>query len=489
MHKKREKDQPVPKRTGLTALKKSKSLAPKRANLLTSLRPPSPGVPQSKPNEPTPDFIVRGTVKNADDHPIPGALVQAFVRVLRQDQLLGKAETNARGEYLIRYPSAKSSREDEPSAPTPPLLVRALVNDQPIGDDVVRTNPQREETVDFKIPSPAPSEWEKLSTGIIPLLAGQGTGGQPLPPWEINDRDLDFLANDTGLEREKIRLWALAFAESRDATLAAPSKTVSSSVARRTTRAPSPLGLPESESTAAILYSWFRLGLPTEAVALWATPTERLLGSLTTAVAQRIVPSGIAADLDGVRTLVERTKMDRVLRAPALGTTTSLGELLGTLPAPLDLNRQRELAAVVTELRPDDPELMKRIAGIPGFAGKGVAPKVARTLRLAALTDGHAPLAQALQRRPQLAKESEGALLPLTTLRLDEWIDLAYTHGTPPGMSIPPEAYAEILAARIEQQHPNAALAAHLTAGRRLAQQPALAESEVRHRDGKPRRV
>ena len=81
---------------------------------------------------------------------------------------------------------------------------------------------------------------------------------------------------------------------------------------------------------------------------------------------------------------------------------------------------------------------------------------VARTLRLGALTGGHVPLAHALQRRPQFSDERTGTLLPLAALRPDEWLDLAYTHGTPNGLAMTPAAYAEALSASVERQYPTA---------------------------------
>ena len=85
-------------------------------------------------------------------------------------------------------------------------------------------------------------------------------------------------------------------------------------------------------------------------------------------------------------------------------------------------------------------------------------------------------MAQALQDRIQHAGESDGTLRPLAALRPDEWLDLAYTHGVPEGTDITPVAYADALAASVEQQHPTDALAAHFTDGRRLAQHPALTD-------------
>ena len=62
----------------------------------------------------------------------------------------------------------------------------------------------------------------------------------------------------------------------------------------------------------------------------------------------------------------------------------------------------------------------------------------------------------------------------MAAIRPDEWLDLAYTHGTPDGVAITPAAYADALAASVEQQFPTAALAARLAGRGRLAQVPAL---------------
>ena len=216
--------------------------------------------------------------------------------------------------------------------------------------------------------------------------------------------------------------------------------------------------------------------LSTEAGALWATPTETLLTDLSKAIAQRIVPANVGANLEGVRTLIEQMKADHILQAPALGTGARLGDLLTTLPAPLNQNQQRALAAAATGLRPDDPGLVKSIATMPGLDGDGVAAGVARTLRLGALTGGHVALTKALQVRLQQANETEGALHPLAALRPDEWLDLAYTYGTPDEVNITPVAYADFLDASVERQYPTAALTAHFTDGRRLGQNPALTD-------------
>jgi hypothetical protein len=394
---------------------------------------------------------VHGTVATADNKPIPGATVSAFDRDLRKEQPLGDAKTDKLGQYIISYSPEKFQAGDVPSAPVPKLIVRAYdLQGRQIGNDVVPPNPSPDQEVNFTTAAPLVSEWDALSTGVKPLLAGQGKDDQDLPEEDLTDGDLDFIAEETGLDREKLRLWALAFTVGRSAA--------------------------GGGVDPAIFYGWFRLGLPDEPGALWSTPTDKLVATLTAAIKQEIVPSNVAENPPALSGLFDQIKLDRLLRAPTLGTPAPLSDLLDTLPANLTLNtdQKRVLAGAVANLHANDPQLVDQIKNLPGFNGD--AASVARTLRLGALTFGHLPLVAALQSRLDDAKESEGTLKPLAALRPDVWLDLAYTHGTPDGMAVTPAAYAAALSGAVEQQHPHAALVAHFTDGRRLALHPALPE-------------
>ena len=436
---------PRPYRTRIAS--KIANAASTQALSATALVP----IPSAGACDETTGLRVHGTVRTADNNPIPGATVAAFDRDLRKEQPLGNAKTNKLGQYTISYGPKMFQLGEVPSATVPNLIVRAYdLQGEQIGNDVVPANPSRDQEVNFKVSGPTISEWEALSTGVKPLLAGQGKDDQDLPEEELTAADLDFIAGETGLDREKLRLWTLAFAVSRSAA--------------------------GGGVAPAIFYGWFRLGLPTEPGALWSTATDKLMATLTAAIKQTIVPVSVAADPPALSGLLDQIKLDRVLQTPALSTSTPLTNLLATLPTRLALStdQQRVVAGAIANLRPSDPQLVDQIKNLPGFNGD--AASVARTLRLGALTSGHLPLIAALQSRLDDAKESEGALKPLTALRPDEWLDLAYTHGTPQGITATPVAYAGALSAAVEQQYPHAALVAHITDGRRLAQHPALAE-------------
>jgi hypothetical protein len=90
-----------------------------------------------------------------------------------------------------------------------------------------------------------------------------------------------------------------------------------------------------------------------------------------------------------------------------------------------------------------------------GNPASPMVQRAVRALRLVELTGGNLSLVAALQARLDRAGESEGSLRPLGELRPDEWLDLAYTHGPPDGSAMDSAAYAEALAAAVEEQRPD----------------------------------
>jgi hypothetical protein len=390
-------------------------------------------------------------VSDADNKPVTGASVSAFDRDLRKEQPLGDAKTNELGQYAIFYGPEKFQAGDVPSALVPKLIVRAYdLHGNQIGNDVAPPHPSRDQEVNFKIAADPVSEWEVYSTGVKPLLIGQGKEDQDLPEEELTDSDLDFIAQETGLDRARLGLWALAFTVGRSSA--------------------------GGGVDPAIFYGWFRLGLPTQTVALWAISTDKLMSAVNDAVNRIIIPSSVAANPSVLSMLLDEVKLDHVLQARNVRTAAPLTDLLGTLPAQLSVNQdqQRILAGAVNNLSPNDPQLVDAIKKLPGFEGD--AASVARTLKLSVLTAGHLPLVAALQTRLGGERTGDGTLKPLAAIQPDEWLNLAYTYGMPLGAAATPAAYADSISATVEQQYPHAALVAHFANGRRLSQHPALSE-------------
>lgn len=57
--------------------------------------------------------VVKGTVTLADGTPVPGLRITAFDRDFRSEQLLGKARTNAEGQYRITYTALAALRAEK----------------------------------------------------------------------------------------------------------------------------------------------------------------------------------------------------------------------------------------------------------------------------------------------------------------------------------------------------------------------------------------
>ena len=382
-------------------------------------------------------LIVRGTVKTADDQPIRGAIVLAFDRDLRKEQQFGKAETNERGEFTMSYDAAQFASADVPSAPTPKLIVRAFVGDQQIGDDISRPHPTRDEVVDFKALTPVVSEWEKLSAGVMPLLKGQGEGGQALPPWEVNDGDLDFIAEETGLEREKIRLWALAFAMSRDAVAATQPVAVISEI---------------------FFYGWFRQGLPLGHNSLLERPTLELITEIRKSIEVNFIPRALSDRLEGLEATLNRLRAARALEPAPEGTPSSLGDLLNTLPSEQMLSRDQQLT--VARLSHEHGHTEEFWTRVEAAGLSNAIPALKRTLALGELSVGHARVVQALQEKSDA--ERPESIEFLTTLEPIDWIELVFEHGAPPGSGLDRDAYIERLQSEVEAKFPTQMLGKQL---------------------------
>ena len=406
-------------------------------------------------------MIVRGTVTAADDRPIRGASVIAFDRDLRKLQQFAKAETDERGEFTMSYDAAKFASGDVPSASAPKLVVRAFFGDQQIGNDVSRPHPTRDEVVNFKTlapPAKVVSEWEQLSTSVIPLLEGQGKDDQALPPWEVNDGDLDFIAEETGLDREHIRLWALAFVVGRDAAAAMqPATGLSAAPGMASTAFFNP-AVTDHLSALAIFYGWFRLGLPTDLAELWSHSTNSLITELKKSIEANFVPRSLSDQLVLLETTINQLKAAKALEPAPEGQQSSLGDLLGTLPSEQMLSRDQQLTVARLNLEHGNTDEFWKRAAAAGLSN--AIPALKRTLALGELSVGHARMVQALQAKSDA--ERPESIEFLTTLEPTDWIELVFEHGAPPGSGLDRDAYIERLQFDVEVKFPTQMLGKQL---------------------------
>src|SRR5258708_28364025 len=118
------------------------------------------------------------------------------------------------------------------------------------------------------LPPAALSEYERYLVDLESVLQGVAL---------VDDEsgDLDFIARDTGINRQHLAWLATALKfekQSQNVDFANRGHVSDSSV------------------PAEVYYGWFRQGLPTESGALWATPTDTLAAALRASIEQQNLP-------------------------------------------------------------------------------------------------------------------------------------------------------------------------------------------------------
>jgi hypothetical protein len=137
-------------------------------------------------------YQVQGQIQQADATPLAGALVRAFDKDLRHEQLLGETSSDRQGRYTITYTQAQFRRAEKQSAD---LIVRVVGPDGsvPVSSDVI-FNAQPLEVIDLEVPAPPPPpEYQQLCAELSPLLEGVSFS-------ELTEEDVVFLNGETGIE-------------------------------------------------------------------------------------------------------------------------------------------------------------------------------------------------------------------------------------------------------------------------------------------------
>lgn len=167
---------------------------------------------------------VYGVVLDSNGKPVQNANVQAFDRDLRKKQLLGMAQTNAKGEFNINYQPADFESGDLPSRRTPWLIVEVRENTE--GDVLSRQELRQAKStqyLEFRLAGPVVSECQRIGEAISPLLKGQGKTineeekASDLAPSDLTPVDIDFIVLETDLERVAVEGWVASNRILRDA--------------------------------------------------------------------------------------------------------------------------------------------------------------------------------------------------------------------------------------------------------------------------------
>jgi len=244
------------------------------------------------PTDPDTVFTVAGHVEGSR----PGLVVRAFDQDFRTEQPMGDGPIRTDGRYEVRYTAAQFSHAEKGTADLRVAVVDDGGNELVSSDVVFNAGPTVE--IDLVVPANGdggPTEVERhlavlaeVMEGVSLLEVARGAPAQ-------RQRDVDFLAADTGIARDHVAGLVLAF------ELSAPDD-----------GAPRPR--PE------VFYGWLRRDLPGDWDALLALPTTTLRAALVSAVDQRIVPRWVLDQLDatiGQLPNPDRGDLDGLLAAAA----------------------------------------------------------------------------------------------------------------------------------------------------------------------------
>lgn len=378
-----------------------------------------------------PPFVVRGVVRRATGGAVAEALVQAFDRDLRSEQLLGEQFSGADGGYSIRYGPDQFRRAEKLAAD---LVVRAIDRQgQLLAESAIVFNAGPETAIDLVVGGAefrGPSEFELLADELRPLL-------EELAPAELREddehRDLSFLSGETGRDPQQLARFAIAH-RLRDQT----------------------------DLPAEVFYGLFRGNLPTELGALLAQSPEVQRRALARALADNFIPASIG-ELDPI---VERLKQLSVRQAVAKGPAASratIGALLST--AIQDVGRQEAFLATYVEHTGSPAEFWAAVRERPEL--RDDADRFRLTLQLGAITQNNLPLV----RRLQAEQGGLGSLEELARFDANDWLGMV--RGPNNELLVPPEVpgaddderatvYARAIAGAIEDSFPTAVVVQRL---------------------------
>ncbi len=406
----------------------------------------------------SPSFSVSGVVIHSDETPAAGLLIRAVDRDLRTEQALGEeAQTDANGVYRIVYPFDESVAAEQGTAD---IMVRAFDPDgTKLAESDVRFNAGPNEVINLMVPLTQQTEWSFLLSAVEPLLAGQGTDNATLPPWELNDTDIDFIVDETGLNLDRLRLWVLAAN-----VMNVLSETVSSHLPASSL--PSIL-LPSPQSAGAttllfmeLLYGWFRDGQPQRLEDLLHKSNDDLMDSLNRASAQNYIQaldSTVLAALPGMLNILRGGLALKTSVDPEVAT---LGDTLRLMPDADKLQLDKldgpgvKLVTLLANAAPNDPPSWDE--RLKAVGDEGLLRAAQRSISLQSLTGGFVPWMRELQ---QSATSADPTLADLVAKDTVDWIAFARKNGVPREVVGDNDdarftSFGRQIAARIQLMHP-----------------------------------
>jgi peptidoglycan hydrolase-like protein with peptidoglycan-binding domain len=363
--------------------------------------------------------VVRGSVRGADGTPLTEGFVQVFAQVARGEQAVGKAQLDAvDGSYEISYrpPAEGKGRVDLRVAV---MNGRGVVETEPSGASVLNDAGPLE-VVNFVLSGGATrplSEFELLTADLKPLLGTRDVA-------ELDEQAVGLLAVRSGREPEQIASLVRAHRLERE------------------TRTP------DTTTPAPVFYGLLRRQLPADAAALHAAHPSVRSDALKAAVAQGLIPEEV-----GGKKVEEH--LGGFAPAPGEGLRTLLGGLL-------DDDKLKAFTGAFAKDGQNPDAFWREIESDPDFADR--APELKFTVQLAALTQNHVPLVNAVKAMPDIREAAD-----LVRLTEERWTSLVRDQG----VGVPPDTpgagaedkalnYARRLARQVEAKFPTLFFAARL---------------------------
>lgn len=375
-------------------------------------------------------YLVRGVIRETDGTLIAGATVQAFDQDLRSLNPLGQDKTPANGSYLIRYEISQLKRPGKTSAD---MVVKAMASDGSlIAQSVTFFHAPSTVEIDLTRGNETylgPAELHSVQGTLAPILGTVQTA-------DLLESDIEYLTNETGLQKLQIQQLAAASQSARTAGL-----------------------------DPQIFYALARKGFPTTLDRLLSTDPAAQAQTLEAATKENIIPPSTAQSILQLVSKLQETAVSRTLAAGA----TRLG---GTLSVSLkDANLQAAVLNTYLQNRSSAEAFWEALAKQPGFTSEVLA-STQLGVQLGSLTQYHPPLVETL-----IAQQQQGkihSLADLARLETADWVNLlnskspsGATIGAPPGVpganaTETMQNYAEALSRRMEVAFPTVAVSARL---------------------------
>lgn len=329
-------------------------------------------------------LIISGVVLSVERKPVADILVKAFKKNIRSEDLIDQGRTAMDGRYTIPYTLGKFNGGEKNNAGV------VVIAYDTTGLEISRSNGTGNVDIDIILPDPAAnlSEYNKMILGLAPAM-------KSLSFEELTEKDIDFLAENTGFPRDHISLLKLAFVTaSKFKKLSDSSITITD---EKNLRIP-----------IALFYGWFRQALPTEPHALFSLSANELEKYIVTAIKTNII-SEIENDLiEVIKNEISKLNTEILLHTSE-DALPSLGDVLNTIPVKLPFDKQLIVASVLQNKNNPEISLAEKLK-TAGLEDNQVID-VERTFAFQSFSGNFLPLIKTLQEDKEVKSLRDLALL------------------------------------------------------------------------------